>query len=164
MMNFVAARVGEVRITDIAPEHRVAVDEIRVLVTTIGGVQFKQVVSFASKWQATGWGRVFACPRCTSPARVLRHDTAHGLACSRCLPRRTLRQRQHHTRWWREQDGELVDRLTRLARSRRVDENGELRRLAERLTCGTSARAAPVTELAHAAIAVADIELFGGRK
>ncbi len=87
-----------------------------VTITVLGedGCVARAKVKLIDKRSGRALHRLFACPSCSSPSQVLRVQ-AGRFTCGRCRPHRTAHQREWFTRWWRRDDGELLDQLVRLS-------------------------------------------------
>jgi hypothetical protein len=111
MSNFqaVSVRVGEVRLADLV--HLAGcLPSLRVLALNDLGVPVVVDVAMIEKWSSGGWTLAFACPRCSSPARVLSiHNDA--AVCGRCWRRPTRQARDKNRSDWHE--GQLADGLAR---------------------------------------------------
>lgn len=105
-----SVRPGELRYADLG-RVPVNVDNIDVTALDGDGVAVTGTVHFTLKWGATGWQRLFACPLCKEPCRVLGIHVG-VFSCQSCIPRRT-RQQLHKNRSDWSADSGLVDRIVR---------------------------------------------------
>jgi len=149
-------RVGEIRYEDVAQQVGGA-DLVTVRVLDHAGIERQVQLHFIEKWGGGGsWQRQLQCPRCSRPARVL---AVHGgqAACGRCSPRRTAHHRHKNSRAWRE-EGSLADELARtVLRGNSSAGRSSMKRLADRLREGSTARSALVHEQAMRLIRTIDL-------
>lgn len=147
-----AARVGEVRFSDVASQPA-DLERLTVHALTHSGCMVSLEVTFTEVWGGPGgWRRVLACPQCAGPCRVL-SVTAATAGCARCVPRRTAHQLKKNRREW--EASQFVDRLIRHAQGGKT-EKGLLATLARRARRASAASASAALDAALRAIAAAD--------
>lgn len=144
MRNEVAcARIGQVRVEDV----RIVLGDrfhssgyVDVVVPVASGAPSAARLTFTLVRQGRALHRVFACPACLGPYRVLHADGAGGFACRWCAKKLTRRQRDRSRVEW-SLGGREEDQLVReVARPGRVTEGRMAKLIALRdLLMGSSA-------------------------
>jgi hypothetical protein len=142
----VSFRVAQVHWADIAPQIGVA-EQVLVRVLDESGCTQEIQLEVTEGWSG-GWGRLFQCPTCRDPARVLSIASSTAL-CGRCLPRRTKHHAHKNSRAWRD-GGDMHDRLIRAVLRKPGAKPTALKRLAQEAAAKTLGRAAATTNLAGA--------------
>lgn len=144
----VSFRVAQVHWADIAPQIGVA-EQVLVRVLDESGCTLEIQLEVTEGWSG-GWGRLFQCPTCRDPARVLSIASSTAL-CGRCLPRRTKHHAHKNSRAWRY-EGVIGDRFIRAVIRRSNVKPATLRRLAQQGAAKTLARAATTADLANSLV------------
>jgi hypothetical protein len=139
----ISPRIGELRLDDVAPSVRSRLgvaDELLVTVRSTTGAILVARVGLTTKTAGLRQHLELACLRCGRPARVLRVGPDDRLACQRCCPRLTARQRERTTAYWCRFDGERTDRLVRLALRKGAPRLGLMGQIGEQLVRADQAR------------------------
>ena len=96
-------RIGQVRIEDVQTvlgDQFHLVDHFDLAAPSSSGAPSAAWLMFLPVRKGRGFHRVFACPACLSPARVLHTDGVGGFACRWCAKKRTRRQRERARLDW----------------------------------------------------------------
>jgi hypothetical protein len=100
-------RIEDVRALLGAEFHRVVF--IDVVVPALSGAPSAARLVFMPVQKGPGQHRVFACPKCFHPFRVLFTDGTGGFGCGRCVKKLTRHQREgSYVAWELERSRELT--------------------------------------------------------